>query len=63
MSVQFDFDKQRRIANAGIREGKKAMPFIYPQWQRLQQARRAAIAAIEELEAAERAWEEFGKDS
>jgi hypothetical protein len=59
---KFNFEKQRKSANAHIREMKVVAPYIYPQWQRLMQANDALREATKELERAQSAWDKLGKD-
>jgi hypothetical protein len=59
---EFDFEKQRKEANAHIREMKVVAPYVFPAWQRLMQATDALREATKELERAQAAWEKLGKD-
>lgn len=58
----FNFEDQRRSANAHIRDMKVVSPFIYPEWGRVQEATDALRAATKELKKAQDAWDNLGKD-
>ncbi len=61
--MTFDFEKERRAANASIREMKVTQPFIFPEFQRILQAMDASRAANRELVLAQEAWERLGQDN
>jgi hypothetical protein len=63
MSKTFDFEKERRAANANIREMKVTQPFIFPEYQRILNAVDAVQAANQELKRAQEAWERLGQDN
>jgi ABC-type transporter lipoprotein component MlaA len=53
-----------QIANARVqvRKMKRATPYIFHEWQRLQSAKRALKDARDEYEAARKAWKEYAQD-
>jgi hypothetical protein len=59
---KFDFEEQRCSANRDVRDMKATQPFIFPEWQRIQQATDALREATKELERAQTAWDKLGKD-
>jgi hypothetical protein len=63
MSKTFDFEEQRRSANRDIRDMKATQPFIFPEWQRIQQAVEAVRVANRDLEMAQAAWDRLGRDN
>jgi hypothetical protein len=62
MTKEFDFERQRKAANAGIRDLKVSQPFIFPEYQRVLLATDKLRAAQAELESALAAWDNLGKD-
>jgi len=58
----FNLEKQRKSANAHIREMKVTAPYIYPEWQWVKTATDALRSAHKELERAQAAWDKLGKD-
>lgn len=63
MSKNFDFENERRAANLSIRDMKVTQPFIFPEWQRIQQAVAAIQVANQELKRAQEAWDRLGQDN
>lgn len=61
--MTFDFEKERKAANANIRELKITQPFIFPQWQRVQNATESLRDAQYELERALKEWNDLGSDN
>jgi hypothetical protein len=59
---KFDFEEQRCSASARIREMKIKTPFIFPEWQRVQQAMDRLREASKELANAQSAWERLGQE-
>ncbi len=59
--TEFDFEKQRRAANKSIREMKISQPFIFPEWQRLQEAEDKLREARREVELAQKSWAALGE--
>ena len=59
---KFDFEKQRKAANAGIREMKVTAPYIFGEYQALMRATDKLRAAHKEVEEAQAAWDNLGKD-
>jgi hypothetical protein len=62
MSKTFDFEKERRAANANIREMKVTEPFIFHEWHMVQIATDKLREAHLELELALKKWDDLGKD-
>jgi hypothetical protein len=63
MSKTFDFEKERCAANAMIRHTKVTHPFVFPEWQRIQNAVDKIREANKELELAQAAWDRLGQDN
>lgn len=53
------FQEQIDKARQGVKALKRATPWIFPEWQRLAQAKSALEKARIELEAAKKAWREL----
>jgi hypothetical protein len=62
MSKTFDFEKERRAANAMIRHTKVTHPFVFQEWQMVQIATDRLREAHLEFERALKKWDDLGKD-
>jgi len=59
MADQPGFIGQIEAAKRDIRKLKKSTPYIFNEWQRLENAKRKFAEAECELKAARKAWKEF----
>lgn len=59
--MTFDFEVQRKAAAANIRMLKVVTPYIFPEWQQVQQATDALRIAHQNLERAQSAWDRLGQ--
>lgn len=55
------FEEQQRQAAKNIREMKVVTPYIFPEWQKLQQATQHLREAHKAVAEAQREWDNLGK--
>jgi hypothetical protein len=56
-----NINKQIKLAKKSIRRSKSATPYLFPEWQYLQQCKQRKIRAKEDYAAAKLAWDNLGK--
>jgi len=53
-------DASIKAAQKSVRAMKRASPYIFPEWSRLQTAKAGVLRANEELKRAQAAWKSLG---